>query len=199
MHRILNVLLAAVGILIVSPLMGIVALIVKLSDGGPVLYKARRVGKGGNTFVLYKFRTMVQDADSAGGGITTSGDSRITPVGRLLRKYKLDELPQLINILKGEMDLVGARPEDPRYVALYSDHQRQVLEHRPGITSPASLLYRNEEALLSGHTWHESYVQEILPRKVAIDLSYLSTRTLWGDMKIILKTLWGILREKPSQ
>ncbi len=166
---------AAVGLLLLSPLFCLIALWIKLTSPGPVFYRARRVGKHGVLFSLYKFRSMVVNADRRGPGITAAGDARITPAGRFLRRARLDELPQLLNVLKGEMSLVlpapgpqaqvsaacpersrrveglvGPWPEDPRYVAHYMPEQRQVLAVRPGITSAASLAYRHEEQVLSG-------------------------------------------------
>lgn len=193
MPRILEGILAGISLLALSPLLFFVSLLVKFHDGGPVLFRATRVGKGGRQFSVLKFRTMVPNAEHVGSAITASGDSRITPVGAFLRKHKLDELPQLVNVVKGEMSLVGARPEDPRYVALYNNEQRNILAFRPGITSPASLRYRNEETLLTGSEWHEKYVREILPQKLALDLAYLRRRSFVGDIRIILHTLGGIL------
>jgi lipopolysaccharide/colanic/teichoic acid biosynthesis glycosyltransferase len=115
----------------------------------------------------------------------------VTPAGRFLRKHKLDELPQLINVLKGEMSFVGARPEDPRYVALYTEEQKKILAFRPGITSPASLTYRDEERILTGENTEKMYAEEVLPKKLAIDLEYLSRRSLWSDLSIILQTIRG--------
>jgi lipopolysaccharide/colanic/teichoic acid biosynthesis glycosyltransferase len=194
MPRLIEAVLAAAGILVLSPIFILIALAVKLHDGGTVFYRATRVGKDGKPFTLLKFRTMVGDADKLGSAITTWGDSRITPLGRFLRKYKLDELPQLLNVIKGEMSLVGPRPEDPRYVAFYNDEQKQILAYRPGITSPASLEYRDEASLLHGEDWQHQYLHVILPRKLAMDLNYLRRRTFSSDMKIIMHTLGGILK-----
>src|SRR5690349_3953933 len=137
--RLLDVVAATAGLILLLPLFIVVAIAIKLHDGGHVFYRARRVGKDGCLFHLYKFRTMVVNADRQGPAVTASGDSRITPVGRWLRRTKLDELPQLLNVLVGDMSLVGPRPEDPRYVMLYTPSQRRVLSVRPGITSAASL------------------------------------------------------------
>jgi lipopolysaccharide/colanic/teichoic acid biosynthesis glycosyltransferase len=137
---------------------------------------------------------MVEKADRLGPGITIANDSRITPIGRFLRNTKIDELPQLINVLKGEMSLVGPRPEDPRYVALYSLEQRQLLKVRPGITSAASIEYRNEEHLLSGLDWEKAYCSKVLPTKLAIDLEYLSQRSFQGDVSILFRTLLAIFK-----
>jgi lipopolysaccharide/colanic/teichoic acid biosynthesis glycosyltransferase len=185
----LDLIASGMGLLILSPVFLVIGLMVKLTSAGPVFYRAERVGQGGHFFKLHKFRSMYLDADRHGPGITAKNDPRITPLGRFLRRTKLDELPQLIDVLRGEMSLVGPRPEDPRYVALYSPLQRQVLVVRPGITSPASLHYREEETLLSGEDWETTYVREILPHKLAIDLAYLRQRTLWTDLTLILKTI----------
>lgn len=170
----------------------VIALTVKLSDGGDILFSAERVGKDGRLFRLYKFRTMVPDAHKRGAGITAAHDPRITPLGVFLRRFKLDELPQLFNVLKGDMSFVGARPEDPRYVALYTPEQRHILHYRPGITSPASLHYRNEEAVLSGEDWHTKYVTDILPKKLEMDLSYLRQRTMMRDVIIVFRTIGAL-------
>ncbi len=137
---------------------------------------------------------MKQDADTQGLTLTLNGDTRITPIGRLLRRYKLDELPQLLNVLKGEMSFVGPRPEDPVYVAKYTTEQLQVLNFRPGITSPASLHYRNEQALLTDKNWEQVYLGEILPHKLAIEMEYLLQRSVWTDLKVIFNTIGGIVR-----
>lgn len=194
MGRPFDIVGAAVGLLAVSPLMAIIATAVKVSDGGAVFYRARRVGRHGEPFDALKFRTMVANADKLGPGITTSGDPRVTSAGKLLRKTKLDELPQLINVLRGEMSLVGPRPEDPRYVADYTDDQRNILSVRPGMTSAASIQYRDEEALLTGENWETIYREEVLPSKIAIDLEYIRSRTAWSDLKIVLRTILLLFR-----
>jgi lipopolysaccharide/colanic/teichoic acid biosynthesis glycosyltransferase len=191
--RFFDIVASLFGLVLLSPVLLAISVAVKLQDGGPVLYLGRRVGKDGRIFFLYKFRSMVLGADGMGAGITVGGDPRITRVGQFLRKTKLDELPQLINVLKGDMSFVGPRPEDPRYVRFYTQEQRSVLACRPGITSPASLTYRSEEELLRGDTSLERYRQEILPHKLSIELEYLKTRTLWSDIKLILHTI-GRLR-----
>jgi len=185
---------AVLGLLVLGPLFLGIALAVKHHDGGPVFYRTHRVGRYGQLFRLIKFRTMMVDADKVGPGITASGDARITPVGRFLRRTKLDELPQLLNVLRGEMSLVGPRPEDPRYVALYTPEQRAVLAVRPGITSAASLAYRHEEQLLTGPDWERVYREDVLPDKLSIDLAYLSHRTFWSDLGLILRTVRTAVR-----
>ncbi len=193
----------SIGILIVlSPVFLGLALIIKLTSRGPVFYKATRSGQNGETFKLYKFRSMVVDADKSGPGITTAGDARITRIGRILRKTKLDELPQFINVLKGEMSLVGPRPEDPRYVALYTPEQRTVLSVRPGITSPASVYYRDEESMLTGDDWEQQYVEEIMPAKLSIDLDYARKGDITEDVVIIWRTfllMWQPIIQKAQR
>ncbi len=188
-RRLVDVSGATAGLVVLSPLFLLLASFIKLDSPGPVFYRARRVGKAGREFRLYKFRSMVTDADRRGPGITASGDRRVTRVGAVLRRTKLDELPQLINVLRGEMSLVGPRPEDPSYVALYTPEQRQVLRVRPGITSAASLTYRYEEQLLTGPDWEMTYRTQVLPDKLAIDLRYLNGRTLSSDLGLILRTI----------
>ena len=184
-----EILLAAVSIIVCLPLLFVIALAIKLQDGGPILYRARRVGRGGAEFMFLKFRSMVINADKLGGGLTTSTDDRITTLGKILRQYKMDELPQLFNVLLGDMSFVGPRAEDPRYVALYTPEQLELLTVRPGITSPASLAYRNESTLLTGEQWEETYISQILPRKLSMELEYLRNRSVRGDLTLIFKTI----------
>jgi lipopolysaccharide/colanic/teichoic acid biosynthesis glycosyltransferase len=191
--RIVDMLASGIGLLLLSPLFLVIALTIKLTSPGPVFYRATRVGKDNALFQLHKFRSMVSGADKLGPGITASRDSRITSVGRFLRKTKLDELPQLINVLKGDMSLVGPRPEDPRYVVHYTPEQRQVLCVRPGITSPASLRYRDESSLLAGQDWERVYIEQIMPDKLAIELDYLAGRSLFTDLGLIAQTVWAVV------
>ena len=193
-QRCFDLLAAGAGLLLLSPLLIVIAGAVKVFDGGPVFYRSQRVGWGGKLFSIYKFRSMVQGADKIGGGLTMQQDRRVTRVGRVLRNYKLDELPQLMNVVKGDMGLVGARPEDPRYVAHYSPEQQRILAYRPGITSPASLRFRNEEHLLKGEDAERLYLEQILPQKLAMDLEYFSRRTLWSDLMVIVHTIGGTSR-----
>ena len=198
MKRLFDIFASALGLIALSPLLLLIAAGVKLQDGGPVLFSGKRVGKDGRIFRLYKFRSMVTGADRTGAGVTVSGDKRITKLGRLLRNTKLDELPQLLNVLKGDMSFVGPRPEDPRYVAKYTDEQRQLLNIPPGITSPASLTYRSEESLLAGENSLDLYDKVILPRKLLIELGYLRRRSLWSDIDLILQTLRGLKSKKEN-
>lgn len=194
MIRLFEVILAFWGLIFFSPLLLIVAIWIKLDTPGPIFYRPQRVGQGGQFFRLVKFRTMLAGADRRGPGITTAGDRRITAAGHFLRKTKIDELPQLVNVLKGDMGLVGPRPEDPHYVALYTAAQRQVLAARPGITSPASLRYRNEEQLLAGTDWERIYLQKIMPDKLQIELEYLARRTIWTDLLLVFHTFYALLQ-----
>jgi lipopolysaccharide/colanic/teichoic acid biosynthesis glycosyltransferase len=186
---VVDIIAASLGLLLLSPLFLLLAFAVQIDSHGSIFYRARRVGKDGRLFSLLKFRSMVVDADRRGPAITSAGDNRITRVGRFLRRTKLDELPQLINVLLGDMSLVGPRPEDPRYVELYSPSQRRILSVRPGITSAASLAYRHEEQLLIGPDWETIYRESVLPTKLALDLDYLSQRTLWSDLMLIWRTV----------
>lgn len=184
---------AAAGLIFLSPVLVGAALAVKLSSPGPVLHRAVRVGRAGNPFAMLKFRTMVVGA-VAGPGITAVADPRVTPVGQVLRRWKLDELPQLVNVLRGEMSLVGPRPEDPRYVARYTPEQRRVLRVRPGLTSPASLRFFREESMLTGEDWETAYLQRILPAKLSEDLEYLDHRSARSDLTILVRSVWKVAR-----
>jgi lipopolysaccharide/colanic/teichoic acid biosynthesis glycosyltransferase len=189
LHRLIDLVAAAAGLAVLSPLFLVLAIWIKLDSAGPVFYRARRAGREGVPFRLYKFRSMAVGADRSGPAITSAGDRRITRAGRVLRSSKLDELPQLINVLRGEMSLIGPRPEDPCYVDLYTDDQRAILAHRPGITSPASLAFRHEEQLLQGPDWETMYRTQLMPIKIAIDLTYMSRRSLRSDIQVVAATL----------
>jgi len=196
--RLLDVSLSTIGLIVLSPVFLVTALLVKCTSPGPVLYRARRVGKDGCFFDVYKFRTMVVDAAKRGPGITGKNDPRVTQVGRFLRRSKIDELPQLFNVLKGDMSLVGPRPEDPRYVKGYSRDQLEILRVKPGITSPATILHRHEEQMLDGPDWEKSYRNQILPAKLEIELHYQSRRTFARDVLILAQTaLMLFVRHKP--
>lgn len=190
--RLFDLVASAVGLVALLPLLLALAVAIRLTSPGPALHHARRVGQAGRAFTLYKLRTMVADAAAAGPGITAAGDPRITHLGALLRRTKLDELPQLWNVLKGDMSLVGPRPEDPRYVALYSPEQRRTLAVRPGITSLASIKFRHEERLLQGSDWERAYCEEVLPSKLAIELEYLERRSVILDLYILFATLGAL-------
>ena len=189
--RLYDMFFATLGLVLASPLFLLIAVAIKCCDRGPVLFRQTRVGLQGRRFLILKFRTMVPEAETMGVSITQGGDPRVTAIGRLLRKTKLDELPQLWNVLTGEMSLVGPRPEVPHYVERYSAEQRQVLRLKPGVTDLATLLYRNEEELLRGAGDVESfYLEEVVPRKIELNLAYASCANLWEDTKIILRTVF---------
>jgi len=181
---------SSLGLVVLSPVLALLALAVKLEDGGPVFFRQLRIGQGGRPFRIWKFRTMVVDADRQGRAITVGRDPRITRVGHRLRDTKLDEIPQLLNVFLGEMSLVGPRPEVPRYVELYTEAQRTILALRPGITDLASIKYRNESDLLgAAENPDETYVQILLPDKIRINLAYAAEAGLWSDFLVILATL----------
>jgi lipopolysaccharide/colanic/teichoic acid biosynthesis glycosyltransferase len=179
---------ATLGLVLAGPLLLILAVAIKIESRGPVFFRGVRVGLHGHRFRIFKFRSMVADAEQSGPGITAAGDSRVTRLGRLLRRFKLDELPQLLNVLKGEMSLVGPRPEDPRYVAHYTAEQRRVLSVRPGITGAASVRYRHEEVLLRGPDWETVYLTVIMPDKLKIDLAYIEHWSFGSDLKVLVQT-----------
>lgn len=182
---------AALGLLILSPLFLLIAVVVKLSDGGPVIFLQKRVGRYGRLFWIWKFRTMVVNAETQGPSVTKAGDQRVTTVGKVLRKTKLDELPQLWNVLHGEMSFVGPRPEVPRYVARYTAEQREVLNLKPGITDLATLEFRHEEELLRKVPDTEKfYAEYCLPRKIELNLAYNRHANLWQDTQIVLRSLF---------
>ena len=195
MKRAFDITAASVGLLLLSPLLLFVSLLIKLDSPGPALFRQERMGRGFRPFRIYKFRTMVQDAPSKGGMITFGKDPRITRVGRILRKTKIDELPQLINILRGEMSFVGPRPEVPRYVELFREDYAEILQVMPGITDLASLQYRHEAEIL-GHCEdpEEEYVTRVLPEKIRLAKEYLSQSSLHFDIILILKTVLRLLR-----
>ncbi|MHB9034304.1 MAG: sugar transferase [Anaerolineae bacterium] len=188
--RSLDLCSSALGLLLLAPLLAVIALLVVLDSPGPVFYLARRVGRNQREFRMIKFRTMRVHADASGPGITTAADPRITRLGAWLRQAKLDELPQLCNVLLGQMSLVGPRPEDPRYVARYTASQRRVLALRPGITSLAAVLYRSEASLLPGAGWEEIYLSQVMPHKLFLDLYYLAHAAPRLDLQIILATFF---------
>lgn len=192
MKRIFDITASFFGIIILSPLLIFIGLWVGLSSKGGVFYKQIRVGKNNKDFKLYKFRSMRVNSDKQGLLTVGSKDSRITKAGYFIRKYKIDELPQLFNVLKGDMSFVGPRPEVRRYVDLYSKEQMKVLSVRPGITDPASIKYRNENDILSSQSNPEEYyIQHIMPDKLKINIDYINTQTFIKDIKIIFQTIFG--------
>jgi len=192
--KILDFIAAVFGLLLLMPLLLLITIIIKANDGGNVLFYQERMGKNFKKFKLYKFRTMVVNADKMGPAITRGEDPRITRIGKFLRHYKLDELPQLINVLKGDMSIVGPRPEVEKYVMLFKDKYERILSIRPGITDYAALAYRNEEDILKKYEdTNEGYVREVLPAKIALYEKYLQKMSFATDIKIIFQTLWRII------
>ena len=187
--RLFDVLLSFLGLVLLSPIFLLIGLILKLESSDPPFYKANRVGRFGRPFLMYKFRTMIESPESNGPRITAHDDPRITHIGRFLRQTKLNELPQLFNVLKGEMSLVGPRPEDEVFVAHYTPQQREVLSVKPGITSLATILYASEEKMLSFSKVTDAYLRSILPDKLRFDLLYVRNRSLLLDMDILIQTM----------
>ncbi len=193
MKRSFDMFVSALGLLALSPLFLVLVLIIKLESRGPAFYVQQRVGRHGVLFSLVKFRTMHVDADKFTAITVGNRDPRITRVGFYLRKYKIDEFPQLINVVRGDMSLVGPRPELKKFVDLYTSEQQQVLSVRPGITDLASLQFRNENALLEGKEDPiKFYIEEIMPVKLAISLKYVESRSFALDLVIILRTVGAI-------
>ena len=192
--RAFDIICATLGLLVLSPVLLVCALLVGLTSPGGVLFRQERIGKDGVPFTIYKFRSMRKD--NAGLKITTSGDSRITPVGKVLRRTKLDELPQLFNVLKGDMSFVGPRPEVREYTDLYDEEQRQVLLVRPGITGLASIRFRNENEILdASDDPNRTYIEEVMPQKIALDLEYIPHASAFYDIRLILETLVTVARD----
>lgn len=220
LKRIFDIIAAAVGLALLVPIKAIVAVAVWYSSPGPVLFRQERVGRNGRTFVLLKFRTMreqetinrekVNNRRTEARGqefeVTTSGgvfepghSARVTSVGRFLRTWKLDELPQLWNVLRGDMSLVGPRPEVRKWVEAYPERWANVLMVRPGITDPASITYRNEEDILAkSFDPEKTYREEIMPHKLDLYEEYVRTQSFWGDVLILFKTVWAVIRKQET-
>jgi lipopolysaccharide/colanic/teichoic acid biosynthesis glycosyltransferase len=192
--RLLDLIVSGLGLVALLPLFVAIALVIFFEDGGPPFFRQVRVGKGGRTFEMWKFRSMRVDAEQLGGQLTRAGDPRITRVGAVLRRFKLDELPQLINVFAGDLSLVGPRPEVPRYVAKYTPEQARVLTLIPGITDPASLAFIDEERILAASQDPErEYLESLMPEKIRMNLEYAARASLLSDLGIILKTLTRIV------
>jgi len=188
--RALDVVSAALGLAVLAPLFGLIAVVVKFDSEGPVFFRQERIGRGFRPFVIYKFRSMVKDAPGRGPALTVGQDSRITRMGCFLRRTKLDELPQLLNVLKGDMSLVGPRPELRRYVDAFHAEYQQVLSVRPGMTDPASLKFINEASLLAQASDPErAYCETVLPEKLSLAKQYIREYCLLLDMSVLLRTL----------
>ena len=188
--RLFDIICSSAGLIVLSPLFLVLAVVIRLDSAGPAFFRQERIGRNFRPFMIYKFRTMQAGSDRQGAPITVAGDGRVTRVGRSLRRYKLDELPQLINVLRGDMSLVGPRPEIRKYVELYRPAYEVLLTVRPGITDSASLEFSDEETVLSrSGDWEEDYRARILPEKIALSRRYVERQSLASDVKIILKTI----------
>lgn len=194
--RVLDLVLTIPGLIVLSPFLLVIMILIKLSSPGPVFFCQERVGRYGKIFKIFKFRTMITNAESYGKQITVGDDFRITKIGRILRKYKIDELPQLINVIRGEMSLVGPRPEVPRYVAEYPESLKEViLSIPPGITDYASIEYKEESKLLSlSENPEETYIKDILPIKCNYYIKYVKEKSIWLDLKLIFLTVREIFK-----
>lgn len=194
--RLMDIAISGCALLVIWPVLVLIAAAIVIDDPGPVFYRQVRVGRNGKTFRIFKFRTMIVDADKKGLAITVGRDSRITRVGAILRRTKLDELAQLINVFCGEMSFVGPRPEVQKYVDLYTPYQRQVLLVRPGITDYASIAYRNENDLLAGTDDPEKmYIEEIMPAKIELNMKYLREISPLADIRLILSTIAAVVKD----
>jgi len=193
-ERSFDTVLSLFGLILISPVLLTLAILIKREDRGSVFYRGVRVGRFGKLFRIFKFRTMVLNAEKLGGPSTADDDPRITNVGRFIRKFKLDELPQLINVLKGEMSIVGPRPEVQMYVDMFTEEERAILTVRPGITDWASIWNPDEGAILAGSADPEkTYMEKIRPEKIRLQLKYVRERSFWVDLKIILRTLMAVV------
>ena len=193
MKRILDIAVSFLALICLLPLLLLVAVVIKLDSWGPVFFRQERIGRGFRPFKILKLRTMIDNAQRKGGLITFAQDPRITRVGRILRQTKIDELPQLINVLKGEMSLVGPRPEVSQYVRAFQKDYEEILKVRPGMTDLASLKYRNEEAILANSdNPEEEYVLHVLPDKIRLAKDYLRHSSFLFDLRLILKTLFKL-------
>ncbi len=193
MKRSFDIFFSFIGLIILWPFFVVIALLIKLDSVGPVFFRQERVGRNFKAFRIYKFRTMKVDAENGGPQITVGGDKRVTKIGKILRKHKIDELPQLINVLKGEMSFVGPRPEVRKYVELFKSDYKKLLKIRPGITDPSSLKYSKEEDVLSlSKNWEEDYVKVILPEKIKLSSHYVDNHNFLTDLSLIFKTVFEI-------
>jgi len=193
--RAFDILLASCMLACAAPLMLFAAIGILIASPGPILYRSKRAGRDGKPFFLYKLRSMRPAVSGSGSSITGLRDPRVYPFGEFLRKYKIDELPQLINILKGDMSIVGPRPEDPEIVKIYyTPRHWETLKSRPGLTSPGAIYYYTDlERRLEGDASEEAYAERILPEMLAVDLVYIERESLWYDIRLVFRTAWAIL------
>jgi lipopolysaccharide/colanic/teichoic acid biosynthesis glycosyltransferase len=199
MKRLFDIVVSLIGLICLLPLMLLAAVLIKVDSTGPIFFRQERIGRGFRPFQILKLRTMIHNAQKTGGLITFAKDPRITRVGRILRNTKIDELPQLINVLKGEMSLVGPRPEVPRYVEAFRNEYEEILKVRPGMTDLASLKYRNEEAILGqSDDPEEEYMKRVLPDKIRLAKDYLQRSSLFFDLTLIFRTLLKLFAHRAS-
>lgn len=201
LKRLFDIIVSLVLLIILSPVIIFIAIAIKIDSKGKVFYRQERVTQYGKTFKIFKFRTMVENADKIGNLITTEGDNRITKVGNKIRKCRLDEIPQLINVLKGEMSFVGTRPEVKKYVDKYSDEMKATLLMPAGVTSKASIKFKEEDEIISnfvknGESIDDVYVKKVLPEKMKWNLEYIKEFNFWKDIKIILDTVISVVFKK---
>lgn len=194
MKRILDIIISFVGLWLLALITPFVALAITLDSRGSIFYRGVRVGKNGKLFKIFKFRTMIDGADRCGPKLTYRNDPRITAIGTILRRLKVDELPQLINVFLGQMSIVGPRPEDPQYVSHYTKGQRAILSVKPGITGPAQIHYVDIESHMDPSKFDEQYIDEIIPEKFRLNMLYIQTRSLMLDLKILWRTLLSLFR-----
>jgi len=198
LKRLFDIIFSLFGLLVLSPLLIYIVLRIKLDSKGPIFYRGKRIGRFGKPFSIYKFRTMYADADKMRGGPSAGDDDpRITKFGRTIRSYKLNELPQLINVLKGEMSFVGPRPEVEYYVNMFTEEEKAILDVRPGITDYASIKFHNEGEILSGSPDPDKAYEEIIrPEKLRLQLEYVRNHSLWVDFKLLFMTLWTLIKTR---
>jgi len=196
LKRLFDIIFSFLGLILISPLLLIVAILIKLSSPGPVFYRGERIGRGGKSFRIFKFRTMVVDAEKLGGPSTAGDDPRLTKIGKFLKKFQLDEVPQLINVLRGEMSLVGPRPEVKMYVNMMTNEERSViLSIKPGMTDLASLYNFHEGEVLRGAADPEkAYLEKVRPEKLSLQIKYVKEKSFLGDIVIIIKTIAKIFK-----
>jgi lipopolysaccharide/colanic/teichoic acid biosynthesis glycosyltransferase len=192
--RFLDLFFAAIALILLFPVFLLVAIVIKISSPGPVFYRGVRTGVNGKSFQMLKFRTMVKDAEKIGGPSTALNDPRLTEIGKFLRKYKIDELPQLINILLGEMSFVGPRPQVEKYTSLYSGEEKFILSVRPGLTDYASIRFINLDKILGDENVDEKYKKEIEPEKNRLRIKYVREQSLWTDFKILSQTFISLFK-----
>jgi lipopolysaccharide/colanic/teichoic acid biosynthesis glycosyltransferase len=192
LKRTFDVLVSILALVLFGPLLVLIAVRIKRDSPGPVFYRGLRTGRYGKPFRIFKFRTMIADAERRGGTTTGRDDPRITRVGATLRRYKLDELPQLLNVLRGEMSFVGPRPEVAEYTDQYSEEEREILSVRPGITDLSSIEFHDLQAVVGRQDPDEEFRRRVLPRKNALRLQYARTASFCGDLRILLTTLWVV-------